>query len=138
MQKPAPTQEHDKCKAKGATYDEKTKLLTSPEGKPVLPNILFRYAALLTHGPRRVSTGGMVHIINKVFTTDKFTNYIFIYFRVYITVCVKYNPQGNLGPKRGQFSKPELPFQHICMDFNELNKYEGKKYCLVIVAMFSK
>lgn len=33
---------------------------------------------------------------------------------------------------------PDLPFQHLQMDFIELTPCQGYKYCLVIVDMFSK
>ena len=41
-------------------------------------------------------------------------------------------------PRRGQFPKPEYPFQEIQMDFIELNKCNNQKYCLVIIDVFSK
>jgi len=33
---------------------------------------------------------------------------------------------------------PDAPFDHLQMDFIELSPSEGKKYCFVIVDMFSK
>ncbi|XP_028823430.1 protein NYNRIN-like [Denticeps clupeoides] len=36
------------------------------------------------------------------------------------------------------FPKPQYPFQVIHMDFIQLNKSEGKEYCLVIIDAFSK
>lgn len=53
-------------------------------------------------------------------------------------ICTKHNPQGNGRPKRGAFPKPKYLFQSIRMDFIELNKSEGKKFCLVIIDDFSK
>lgn len=88
-------------------------------------------------GPCHVSTGGMVAIIANVFTAYGFSNYS-KKICLACTICAKHNPQGNVRPKRGHFPKTEFPFQHICMDFIELNKCEGKKYCLVIVDMFTK
>ena len=41
-------------------------------------------------------------------------------------------------PKRGQFPKPEYPFQRLHMDFIELNRSGTYKYCLVLVDAFSK
>jgi len=43
-------------------------------GKLLLPKSLLEYAALLSHGPRHVSTGGMVAKINKDFTVYGFIN----------------------------------------------------------------
>lgn len=34
--------------------------------------------------------------------------------------------------------RTEGPFEHLMMDFIELNPCEGNKYCLVIVDTFSK
>ena len=34
--------------------------------------------------------------------------------------------------------RPERPFEHVMTDFIELSPREGKKYCLVMVDMFSK
>ena len=53
-------------------------------------------------------------------------------------ICSKHNAQGRLRPKPGKFPEATYPFQCICMDFIELNRAEGKKYCLVIIDMFSK
>lgn len=33
---------------------------------------------------------------------------------------------------------PDMPFEHLMMDFIELTPAEGKKYCLMVVDMFSK
>ncbi|XP_041423616.1 protein NYNRIN-like [Xenopus laevis] len=108
-----------------------------PAGKPILPTTLFRYAAILSHGQSHVSTGGMVTIINKVFTTYGFSNYS-KKFCLACHICNKYNAQGALRPKQGQFPPATYPFQTICMDFIELNKCENKKYCLVIIDAFSR
>ena len=76
-------------------------------------------------------------MINKVFTAYGFSNYS-KKFCATCTICARHSPQGNLRPKRGQFPKPEYPFQYICMDFIELNKCENKKYCLVIIDAYTK
>ena len=78
----------------------------------------------------------MVGLITKVFTAYGFINYSKKCFAC--PICARHNTQGNERPKRGQFPKPQYPFQYICMDFIELNKCEGKKYCLVIIDMFTK
>jgi len=33
---------------------------------------------------------------------------------------------------------PDVPFKYLQMDFIELSPSEGKKYCLVMVDMFSR
>ena len=92
-----------------------------------MPKSLYRYAAILSHGLNHVSTGGMVSIVNMAFTTYGFTNY-----------SKKNNPQGNFRPPQGKIPEAQYPFQKIWMDFIELTPCEGKKYCLVIIDMFSK
>lgn len=91
----------------------------------------------MSHGKTHVSTGGMVGLINQIYTTYGFNSYSKNFCRACL-VCAKHNAQGNLRPKRGQFPKPDYPFQHLHMDFIELNKSEGKKFCLVIIDSFSK
>lgn len=91
----------------------------------------------MSHGPTHVSTGGMVELINRNFTTYGFNVFSKNFCRACL-ICAKHNAQGNLRPKRGAFPKPKYPFQHICMDFIELNKCEGKRYCLVIIDAYTK
>ena len=91
----------------------------------------------MSHGPCHGSTGRMVSLINKYFTTYGFNSYSKKFCTACLT-CAKNNPQGNVRPKRGQFPKSDYPFQTLHMDFIELNKSEVYKYCLVIVDAFSK
>ena len=79
----------------------------------------------------------MVGQVHRQYTTYGFNNYSKNFCRACLT-CAKHNPQGNLRPKRGQFPKPQYPFQAIHMDFIELNQSEGNKFCLVIIDSFSK
>ena len=109
----------------------------STGGKFVLPKSLFRYAAILSHGLDHGSTVGMVDVIQKIFTVYGFTNY-FKTNCLACSVCAQYNPQGQFRPKRGKIPEPQYRFQHIFMDFIELNKCEGMKYCLTIIDMYSK
>ncbi|KAJ0032917.1 hypothetical protein NQD34_000024 [Periophthalmus magnuspinnatus] len=99
--------------------------------------IFLKYAAILTHGVSHVSTVGMVKHIGQIYTTYGFNNYAKKFCRACL-ICAKHNPQGNLRPKRGSFPKPKYPFQEIHMDYIQLNKREGKQYCLVIIDAFSK
>ncbi|XP_013888178.1 uncharacterized protein K02A2.6, partial [Austrofundulus limnaeus] len=113
------------------------KLFWEINDKPVLPKSLFRAAALSTHGPCHVSTGGMIEIIQKTFFTIGLEAYL-KQFCKQCTICIKHNPQGNMRPKRGAFPTPSYPFQTMHMDFIELNQSGPYKYCLVMVDAFSK
>lgn len=135
MQQQSPKTEKDYWIKQGAILHEGTYIST--DNKPILPKNLYKWAAILSHGPTHVSTGGMVGQVNKHYTTYGFNLYSKNFCRACLT-CAKHNPQGNLRPKRGQFPQPQYPFQAIHMDFIELNKCEGKKYCLVIVDAFTK
>lgn len=79
----------------------------------------------------------MVTQVQRYYTTFGFDTFSKNFCRACLT-CAKYNPQGNLRPKRGRFPEPQYLFQIIHMDFIELSKSEGKKYCLVIIDAFSK
>ncbi|XP_027862516.1 uncharacterized protein LOC114137885 [Xiphophorus couchianus] len=105
--------------------------------KPVLPKSLFKAAAIVSHGRCHVSTGGMETIIKQHFTTYGLNSYLKS-FCTACPVCVKYNPQGNIRPKRGRFPKSSYPFQTMHMDFIELSQSGPYKYCLVMIDAFSK
>ena len=53
-------------------------------------------------------------------------------------MCGKQNVQGRFRPRPGKMPNAQYPFHTICMDFIELNKCENKKYCLVIIDLYSK
>lgn len=114
MQKTSPAGEKQKWLSKGATLVNG--IYTSTEGKPILPTSLFRYAALLSHGQAHISKGGMVQVINKVFTTYGFTNDSRD-LCLTCPLCNRYHAQGALRPLRGHFPQPSYPFHTICMDF---------------------
>ncbi|XP_040215524.1 protein NYNRIN-like [Rana temporaria] len=135
MQQNAPPGEKQYWKTKGCTLIEN--IYTSPEGKPVLSKSLFRYAAVLTHGVTHVSNRGMTEMLNKVCTAYGFTNYSKTFCSQCI-ICAKHNAQGGIRPRKGKFPTPQYPFQHICMDFIELDKCERKKYSLVIIDALTK
>ena len=104
---------------------------------PILPKALYRYVATMSHGVTHISKGGMCYEVDKIFTTYGFTSYS-KHFCERCLICAKNNPQGNFRPKPGKFPEPQYPFEYLCMDFIELNLDEGKKYCLVIVDVFTR
>ena len=53
-------------------------------------------------------------------------------------MCGKQNVQGRFRPRPGKMPNAQYPFHTICMNFIELNKCENKKYCLVIIDLYSK
>ncbi|XP_023808656.1 uncharacterized protein LOC101166204 isoform X1 [Oryzias latipes] len=135
MQHSAPKQEKDLWLKKGAKLEQG--LYVSTEGKPILPKSMYKWAAILSHGPCHVSTGGMMNLLEKYYTTYGFILYSKNFCKQCVT-CMRHNPQGNVRPKRGKFPEPPFPFHTIHMDFIELNKSKGLKYCLVIIDAFSK
>ncbi|XP_032418982.1 protein NYNRIN-like [Xiphophorus hellerii] len=79
----------------------------------------------------------MIGQVHQYYKTYGFISFSKTFCRACL-ICAKHNSQGNLRPRRGRFPNPQYPFQTIHMDFIELNKSEGKKYCLVIIDAFSK
>lgn len=53
-------------------------------------------------------------------------------------IYARYNPQGGVKQKPGKGPQPKYPFQILNMDFIELSPLQGKKYCLVIIDVFSR
>lgn len=53
-------------------------------------------------------------------------------------VCAANNASGAIHMPPAGHPPPDKPFDHLMIDFIELTPCEGKKYCLVIVDMFSK
>ena len=51
----------------GATL--KDEVYVSPDQKPIFPRSLYKWAAIKSHGDTHVSTGGMVSIVHKHYTT---------------------------------------------------------------------
>ncbi|XP_014823266.1 PREDICTED: uncharacterized protein LOC106903790 isoform X2 [Poecilia mexicana] len=135
MQDNAPQVEKRMWITKGAQINDEN--IFEVNNKPVLPKSLFKAAAIVTHGRCHVSTGGMVTIIQQYFTTYGLNSYL-KNFCTACPVCVKYNSQGNIRPKRGRFPKPSYPFQTMHMDFIELSQSGPYKYCLVMIDAFSK
>ena len=122
-------------KSAGATY--RMGLWYGPNGRPCLPKCLFPIYANMTHGRDHVSKGGMVDSIDQHWYTQGFSNYAQSFCAKCI-VCVTNNIGRGKKVAPTSHPQPSLPFDHLMMDFIELTPCEGKKYCLVIVDMFSK
>jgi len=108
-----------------------------PNRKPCLPKALFPHYAKLTHGKDHVSKGGMFRSISAYWYTRGFTNYS-QKFCERCVICATNNVGRGIKMSQGAHPEPQRPFEHIQMDFIELSPSEGKKYCLVMVDMFSK
>ena len=135
MQQQAPKGEQETWIKHGATL--KDEVYISPDKKPILPRSLYKWAAILSHGDTHVSTGGMVSLVHKHYTTYGFITYS-KKICLQCEICIRHNSQGNLRPKRGVFPKPDYPFQVIHMDYIQLSKARGLEYCLVIIDVFSR
>ncbi|KAL1276699.1 hypothetical protein QQF64_036322 [Cirrhinus molitorella] len=103
----------------------------------VYPSIAFLHYSNLTHGFDHVSKAGMLLSIKRLWFTKGFT----IYAEKFCKRCVICNTHNVArGVKMPLTSQPPsaVPFEYLQMDFVELNPCEGKKYCLVMVDMWSK
>ncbi|XP_036977326.1 uncharacterized protein LOC119032358 [Acanthopagrus latus] len=108
-----------------------------PNNKPCLPKYLFPHYAKLTHGRDHVSKGGMMSEIQRYWFTKGFSVFSQTFCKRCV-ICATNNAGGGLRTQQGAHPPPERPFDHLQMDFIELTPSEGKKYCLVVVDMFSK
>lgn len=108
-----------------------------PNGNPCLPKCLFPFLARLTQSKDHVSKTGMVATTNKYWYTQGFSNYSQNCCSKCL-VCLRNNVGRGQKMKQTSHPTPDGPFDHLMMDFIELTPCEGKKYCLVIVDMFSK
>ncbi len=109
----------------------------SCDGKPCLPRHFFPHYAKSTHGKDHASKGGMVIQMKELWFTKGFT----IFAENFCKRCVICNTRNVAkGIKMSQVSQPTPtgPFEYLQMDFIELSPREGKKYCLVLVDMWSK
>ncbi|XP_029993605.1 uncharacterized protein LOC115421806 isoform X2 [Sphaeramia orbicularis] len=123
-------------KTAGATFD--TGMWVGPNGKPCLPSALFSHYAKLTHGLDHVSKGGMQEMINQNWFTKGFSAYAQKHCQAYV-ICASHNPGRSIQiTQQAAHPPPIRPFEHVMMDFIELTPSEGKKYCLVMVDMWSK
>ena len=109
-----------------------------PDGKPCLPKALFPHYAMLSHGLDHVSKGGMLSMITNHWYTKEFSAYA----QKHCQHCMIYATHNTGRPvvvtQQAAHQPPTRPFEHLMMDFIELSLAEGKKYCLVMVYMWSK
>lgn len=121
----------------GCSHDYNSIWLGSNDN-PCLPNHFFPHYAKLTHGLDHVSKGGMLTQINQHWFTRGFSVVAQAHCEK-CTICMTHNVSRPIQPKaQAAHTPPTCPFEHIMMDFIELTPSEGKKYCLVMVDMWSK
>ncbi|XP_060786601.1 uncharacterized protein LOC132892291 [Neoarius graeffei] len=108
-----------------------------PSGRPCLPKYMFPFYAKLAHGLTHVSKGGMVAEVTKRWFTKGFSNYAAKFCKQCL-ICAQHNAGQGIRLTQAAHPIPDKPFDHLQMDFIELTPSEGKRYCLVIVDMFSK
>ncbi|XP_056890188.1 protein NYNRIN-like [Takifugu flavidus] len=135
MQQSAPEKEKAMWKKRGAKLDDKGLLTIG--NKPILPRNMHKWAALVSHGPCHVSTGGMVQMVNEHYYTIGFHTYS-KNFCSQCAICVKHSPQGALKAPAGTTPLPNHPFHTVFLDFIQLTPCEGKQYCLVVLDGFTR
>ena len=108
------------------------------EGKPCLTSHLFHAMCIQTHGKDHASKGHMTAAVRQHWFEKGFTAAAESFCKKCI-ICKQHNSAGAIKiTTRGAHKKPQQPFDHIQMDYITLTPCEGKKYCLVIIDMFSK
>ncbi|XP_027142002.1 protein NYNRIN-like [Larimichthys crocea] len=122
-------------RACGAQY--KDKVWFGPDGLPCFPKHFFPHFAKLTHGLDHVSKGGMLQAITQHWFTKGFAAYAQKYCQSCV-ICATYNAGRGIPVPAAAHPTPDKPFDHLMMDFIELTPDKGKKYCLVMVDMWSK
>lgn len=108
-----------------------------PDSKPCLPKHFFSHFAKLTHGLDHVSKSGMVTAITQNWYTKGFTIYAQKHCQS-CAICIAHNAGKGTHTTPAAHPAPSRPFEHLMMDFIELTPAEGRKYCLVMVDMWSK
>lgn len=119
----------------GAT--QKEAVWQGPDNKPCLPKHFFPHFAKLTHGLDHVSKGGMLDTITRHWFTKGFSAYAQKFCQSCM-ICATHNTGKTKTITHAAHPPPNRPFEHLMMDFIELSPAEGKKYCLVMVDMWSK
>uniref|UniRef100_A0AAQ4RQ79 ribonuclease H n=1 Tax=Gasterosteus aculeatus aculeatus TaxID=481459 RepID=A0AAQ4RQ79_GASAC len=135
LQSLASAQERSLWKRSGAVLGGG--IWTGPDSRPCLPRALFHTYAKLSHGRDHVGKGGMCTAINANWYTRGFSTFAADFCRKCV-ICAANNASGAIKVPQQGHPPPDKPFEHLMMDFIELTPSEGKKYCLVIVCMFSK
>ncbi|KAK7925084.1 hypothetical protein WMY93_007394 [Mugilogobius chulae] len=108
-----------------------------PDTKPCLPKHFFRQMAIISHGRDHVSKGGMLNAITQGWFTKGFTAYAQKFCQT-CAICLAFNPGKTKTIQQAAHPPPDRPFAHVQMDFIELTPCEGKKYCLVLVDIWSR
>lgn len=108
-----------------------------PNGNPCLPKHFFPHYAKLTHGLDHVSKGGMLNIMDANWFTKGFSVQAQKHCQACV-ICATHNVGRTAPITQAAHKMPTRPFEHVMMDFVELTPSEGKKYCLVMVDMWSK
>ncbi|MGL5581012.1 MAG: RNase H family protein, partial [Cetobacterium sp.] len=104
---------------------------------PCLPRHFFPMYCKITHGLDHSGKMAMLDAINESFFTKGFSTAAENHCLKCIT-CARHNPGRGVSTPKGTHPIPEGPFDHVMMDYIELTPHKGKKYCLVMVDMFSK
>ncbi|XP_047231734.1 uncharacterized protein LOC124874432 [Girardinichthys multiradiatus] len=136
MQSFATSQEKEKWRRAGCIFNSSSGWHVS-DGRPCLPKHFFPWFAKWTHGLDHVSKGGMLDMVKKYWYTNGFSVVAENYCKRCL-ICASHNPSRVPAQSQAAHPPPRFPFQHLMMDFIELTPAEGKKYCLVVVDMFSK
>ncbi|KAK7925340.1 hypothetical protein WMY93_007650 [Mugilogobius chulae] len=108
-----------------------------PDDKPCLPKHFFRQMAVIAHGRDHTSKGGMVDAVTRNWFTKGFTTYAQKFCQA-CAICWAHNPGKTKTIPLAAHPPPERPFAHVQMDFIELTPCQGKKYCLVMVDIWSR
>ncbi|KAL3999246.1 mannosyl-glycoprotein endo-beta-N-acetylglucosaminidase [Sarotherodon galilaeus] len=109
----------------------------SPDGRPCLPKHFFPWFLKWTHGLDHASKGGMLQAVTSLWFTKGFSTAAERYCKRCL-ICATNNVGRPVQVNTTARPPPDMPFDHLMMDFIELTPAEGKKYCLVVVDMFSK
>lgn len=109
----------------------------SSDKRPCLPKHFFPWFATWSHGLDHVSKRGMLDIVSSLWFTKGFS-VIAERCCKNCLICATNNPGRPVNTVTAAHPLCDYPFEHLMMDFIELSLSEGKKYCLVVVDMFSK
>ena len=136
MQAFASANERTTWKNCGATYRDG--VWVGPSNKPCLPKHFFPAFCKLTHGLDHVSKGGMLGLISQSWFTKGFSAAAAKHCSSCL-ICARCNiGRATQVSNQAAHPPPTKPFEHLMMDFIELTPAGGKKYCLVMVDMWSK
>lgn len=107
------------------------------EGKACLPKHFFQHYAKLLHGKDHVSKTAMVAQMNELWFTKGFTAFADNFCRRCV-ICNTHNVARAIKVPLSSHPPPTGPFEYLMIDFIELSPCNGKRYCLVMVDMWSK